>query len=112
MTAASSISRGSPRTDRSAPMSAVSPAAPSPRECGDCTLCCKIMGIRELNKPPGSWCSHCKPARGCAIYERRPQECRSFVCGYLHSPDLDERWKPSFCKFLLMDDAGDTHIVV
>lgn len=75
-------------------------------------MCCKIMGIKEIDKPPGIWCSHCKPARGCAIYESRPQECRGFVCGYLHSPELDERWKPSFCKFLLMDEAGDTHIVV
>ena len=89
-----------------------SPAPAYMRECGDCTLCCKIMGIREIDKSPGIWCGHCRPARGCAIYESRPQECRKFVCGYLHSPELDERWKPSSCKFLLMDDSGDTHIVV
>ena len=88
-----------------------SPPLP-PRECGDCTMCCKIMGIIELDKPPGIWCGHCKPARGCAIYESRPRECRTFVCGWLHSPDLDERWKPSVCKFLLMDSDGDTQIVV
>jgi len=93
----------------SAPPSA---AAPSPRECGDCTLCCKVMGIIALDKPPGLWCSHCKPARGCAIYDTRPQECRTFVCGYLHSPGLDERWKPSVCKFVLMDENGDTQIAV
>lgn len=89
-----------------------SPAPAPTRECGDCTLCCKIMGIRELDKPPGVWCGHCRPARGCAIYDSRPQECRKFVCGYLHSPDLDERWKPSLCKFVLADDDGDTRIVV
>jgi hypothetical protein len=88
------------------------PTAPPARGCSECTLCCKIMGIKEIDKPPGVWCGHCSPARGCAIYESRPQECRKFVCGWLHSPGLDERWKPSFCKFLLADDGGDTHIVV
>lgn len=82
------------------------------RECRDCTMCCKVMGIIALQKPPGVWCRHCEPARGCAIYETRPQECRTFVCGYLHSPQLDDRWKPSLCKFVLMDEHGDTHIVV
>src|SRR4051794_5389247 len=33
------------------------------RQCGDCSLCCKVMEIATLDKPPGSWCWHCKPAR-------------------------------------------------
>jgi hypothetical protein len=46
----------------------------SERSCGDCTLCCKVMAVEALGKPAGSWCSHCKPGRGCLIYETRPEE--------------------------------------
>src|SRR5256714_12397075 len=88
------------------------PAGPSPRECGDCTMCCKIMGITSLAKPPGVWCSHCRPGRGCAIYGQRPQDCRDFVCGYLRMPELDERWKPSVCKFVISSDEAQTHIKI
>jgi hypothetical protein len=42
------------------------------RACGDCTLCCKVMAIEALAKPAGSWCRHCKPGQGCAIYAERP----------------------------------------
>jgi hypothetical protein len=70
------------------------------------------MGIGSLDKPAGVWCPHCKPARGCAIYDRRPQECRNFVCGYLLMPEVDERWKPSVCKFVLANGQDDTHMKI
>ena len=76
-------------------------STPRARECGECTLCCKLMGIDSLDKPAGVWCAHCRPARGCGIYEGRPQECRNFICGYLLMPEVDERWKPSVCKFVI-----------
>ena len=41
------------------------------------------MGVCELNKPAGSWCSHCKPGEGCGIYAERPTECRTFKCLWL-----------------------------
>lgn len=25
------------------------------RQCGDCTLCCKVMAIEELAKPASAW---------------------------------------------------------
>jgi len=42
------------------------------RACGDCPLCCKAMAIAELATTAGSWCRHCKPGQGCAIYAERP----------------------------------------
>lgn len=62
------------------------------------------MGIATLAKPAGQWCPHCKANQGCAIYEQRPQECRNFICGWLRAPHLDERWKPSVCKFVLAQE--------
>ena len=71
------------------------------RECGECTLCCKVMAIEQLAKPASSWCPHCKPGRGCRIYPERPDECRSFNCMWLVNGHLDERWRPSKSKLVL-----------
>jgi hypothetical protein len=88
------------------------PEIPQPvRECGDCTLCCKLLGVESIGKPAAVWCTHCANG-GCAIYEARPQECRNFVCGWLQRPVLDERWKPSRCKFVLSLEGIKLRVVV
>jgi hypothetical protein len=71
------------------------------RECGDCTLCCKVMAIEELAKPADLWCSHCKPGRGCLIYASRPAECENFSCRWLVDDRLDQHWKPNKSKLVL-----------
>ena len=83
------------------------PLAPG-RSCGDCTLCCKVMGIAALDKPRGKWCSNCDVGMGCRIYETRPEECATFYCGYMLNPDIDEAWKPSRSKIVLVpEDKGN-----
>lgn len=50
------------------------------RECGECSVCCTLLGVPELVKPRGQKCLHeCGP-KGCAIYEQRPKPCRDFNC--------------------------------
>jgi hypothetical protein len=71
------------------------------RQCGDCTLCCKVMAIEELAKPAGVWCSHCKPGHGCLIYAGRPAECQNFSCLWLADDRLDERWRPNKSRLVL-----------
>jgi len=71
------------------------------KSCGDCTLCCKVMAIEQLAKPISSWCPHCKPGRGCLIYDNRPAECRSFNCLWLVDDQLDQHWKPSKSRLVL-----------
>lgn len=71
------------------------------RECGDCTLCCKVMAIEHLAKPASSWCPHCKPGRGCLIYPERPEERRNFNCLWLVNDRLDQRWRPSKSRLVL-----------
>jgi hypothetical protein len=100
------------RGETEIPMSAVPQSAPPTRDCGECTLCCKLLGIESLDKPAGVWCAHCKPSRGCGIYESRPQDCRNFICGYLLMPEVDERWKPSVCKFVLANGQDNTHMKI
>lgn len=62
------------------PTSAI--AASPDRSCGDCRLCCKVLGIQQLAKAPFTWCSHAC-SKGCAIYAGRPEECRSYACSWL-----------------------------
>jgi hypothetical protein len=87
-------------------------AAPSSRECGSCTLCCKVMGIDALAKPRGRWCPHCKPGRGCSIYDSRPGECRTFACLWLMQTFLDEDWKPDRSKLVLYTEHDANRLVV
>lgn len=73
----------------------------SPKQCGDCSLCCKLLGIAEIEKPHGDWCPHFVRGTGCGIYADRPDSCRTFMCQWLTSPFLGPEWKPSVCKMVL-----------
>lgn len=64
------------------------------RECGSCTLCCRIIGVNALNKPANIWCEHCDPRSGCQIYEGRPEECRVFMCLWLSDERLGDWARP------------------
>lgn len=80
-------------------------AATGKRECGDCSLCCKVMAIEELTKPAGSWCDQCEPGHGCRNYQDRPGECRNFRCLWLIDPRFGEHWKPNRSKIVLTTSA-------
>ena len=76
------------------------------RECGSCSLCCKVMGIGALNKPGGQWCPHCLPGKGCGIYGDRPGECRTFNCDWLLNEQLGPEWKPEKSKIVLRSSGN------
>jgi hypothetical protein len=80
------------------------------RGCDGCTLCCKVMAVRELPKPAGTWCQHCKAGTGCGIYDGRPAECRTFMCGYLQLPALSEAWKPSASRLIVSSELMENRI--
>lgn len=74
----------------SPPLSPQVPGDP-PRKCGSCSLCCKVLHVVELHKPPGKWCLHCAPGKGgCLIYADRPPSCEAFDCGWLRGAGPEE----------------------
>ena len=76
----------------------------SGRECGSCSLCCKILPINrpEFKKPGNKWCKHCRPANGgCGIYHDRPEVCRGFACAWLMNPGLSDEWRPDRAKIVI-----------
>ncbi|GGC78748.1 hypothetical protein [Chelatococcus reniformis] len=87
-------------------------ASAQPRQCGTCALCCKVMGIVELDKPRGRWCPHCRPGQGCTTYDDRPEECRTFSCLWLTQDFLGEEWKPDRSKLVLYTEHDANRLVV
>lgn len=72
------------------------------RQCGDCTLCCKILGVAELNKKAREYCPHCEINQGCKIYQTRPKECSDFQCLWLLG-EIPEDLKPNKTGVMLTD---------
>jgi hypothetical protein len=89
---------------------AMTEAPASQRACEDCTLCCKVMAIDELEKPAGSWCHHCKIGSGCKRYTDRPAECRFFNCLWLIDERLGPQWKPNKSKIVLTNSEDGLEI--
>jgi len=71
------------------------------KACGTCMMCCKVLHIKELEKPAGVWCRHAVARKGCGIYPERPPICQDFYCQWMRSPDLGPEWKPDKAKFVI-----------
>ena len=69
-------------TDLTPRPDAVPPLAPG-RSCEGCTACCKLPSVDAMRKPMQQWCEQCEIGRGCRIYGTRPDECRTFFCGWV-----------------------------
>jgi hypothetical protein len=84
----------------------------STKTCGDCGLCCKLMGVKPLAKAPHQWCVHYRRKTGCAIYADRPAECGAFVCYWMKIDSLGPEWRPDRAKFVIhLTDEGQTMAV-
>lgn len=73
---------------------------PEKRTCGDCTLCCKILSVLDLEKPPMTWCEHCDIGKGCRIYDQRPESCQAFNCMWLINEWMPDEMRPDRCKIV------------
>jgi hypothetical protein len=80
--------------------------APAARNsCGDCTVCCTVMKVRELNKGANTPCVHCTAGTGCNIYNARPESCRVYECLWFRSQAFDKplpaHIRPDRCKVVI-----------
>ena len=66
------------------------------RECGSCNVCCVALTINdpELQKLQGHRCRNARPDNSCAIYETRPQTCRTYYCGWRRLKWIRETLRP------------------
>ena len=54
------------------------------RRCGDCTLCCRLLPVKEFGKRSNERCQY-QRAKGCSIYRQEgfPLSCSLWSCMWL-----------------------------
>jgi hypothetical protein len=74
-------------------------------ECGECTLCCNMLSIKELEKPVNTDCIYCD--HGCEIHGNHPKECSEFNCMYVQVTDIGIELRPDKCKVIFEKMTDD-----
>lgn len=77
------------------------------RQCGDCTLCCKLLEIHEIPSGIGEYCQYCKVGSGCMIYEARPKECSDYQCMWTMMDRVSDDLRPDKCGIIFDRIAED-----
>jgi hypothetical protein len=70
------------------------------RQCGECSLCCKLLPVRELRKKAGERCEHQRHT-GCAIYAKKPMSCAIWNCRWLTNDDTAELRRPDRTHYVI-----------
>jgi hypothetical protein len=73
------------------------------RECGGCTLCCKLLPVPPLQKPGNTRCKFQRFKKGCAVYHtaKMPMECGVWNCRWLVNDDADELARPDRAHYVI-----------
>ena len=79
------------------------------RTCGTCTLCCRVLPIKDLDKPANVRCQHQTAFKGCAIYRRRPMSCRLWSCRWLVDPTTSDLRRPDRAHYVIDMVPGFRH---
>jgi len=70
------------------------------RECSNCSLCCRLLPVKEFQKPAGVRCNHQRHV-GCNIYARRPMSCALWSCRWLTNDDTADMSRPDRAHYVL-----------
>jgi len=74
------------------------------RECGGCTLCCRLLPVRELGKGSNERCKHQQTGKGCAVYHKLARvspSCALWSCRWLVNDDTAELSRPDRSHYVL-----------
>ena len=73
------------------------------RQCGGCTLCCKLLPVRELDKPASTRCQHQRFGKGCMVYNKAgmPLCCKLWSCRWLNEEDTAELHRPDRAGYVI-----------
>ena len=82
------------------------------RQCGSCSLCCKVVAFPDFQKPAGKWCQHVNQGRGCKIHAERPASCAAYHCEWMLNPGLSAEWKPDRARFVMGTYPGTNALAI
>jgi len=71
------------------------------KDCGECSLCCKLIAVPGLAEA-GEWCPYCEPGRkegGCTIHDSRPPFCKGYHC-FWRAESWPDKYRPDKCKVI------------
>lgn len=69
-------------------------------ECGECTLCCKLLNIPWMDSQAGELCRECDENKGCKIYDKAPKKCLEFHCAYNQMEKASIDLRPDKCNVI------------
>ena len=67
-------------------------------ECKECTACCTMFYVKEINKPSNTECIYCD--KGCTIHDNKPLECSNFNCAYVQMKKENINLRPDNCGII------------
>ena len=72
------------------------------RQCNECTLCCRLLPVKEFKKLANQRCTH-QRAKGCAVHERPdyPVSCRLWSCMWLTGADTEHLPRPDRAHYVI-----------
>jgi hypothetical protein len=73
------------------------------RQCGGCTLCCKLVPVPSIDKGAGVRCRHQRSGKGCAVYARpnMPLDCQLWSCRWLTEDDTADLSRPDRAHYVI-----------
>lgn len=87
----------------------------SKRTCGECTLCCKVLGVQEIDKPRNQWCPLvAKDHHSCTIHSSSsyPVACKNFTCLWLEREELPDYLRPDKIHAFFTSLVGESGLVI
>ena len=67
--------------------------------CGECTLCCTLFPVKEINKPENVPCEHLCSI-GCGIYNKKPKACTLYDCAWVQEINCMVELRPDNCGIM------------
>jgi hypothetical protein len=75
------------------------------RQCGECTLCCKLIPLKEFRKPANTPCQFQRTSgkKGCTVHGTReqPTTCVMWSCRWLMNEDADDLARPDRSHYVI-----------
>lgn len=73
------------------------------RRCGACTLCCKLLPVKEFRKPANTVCKYQRSGKGCTVHgtSEQPTTCKIWACRWLMNEDTEDLARPDRSHYVI-----------